>query len=295
MGEKIPATTDEQIAILKKRGCVFGNEDIARETLKYINYFRLVNYFEPFSISKHRYEEGISFEKIMKIYEMDKKLRSILLAALESVEIALRAAVSNYHAIKYGALGYLNASAFGHNHNHRSFLQHIKHLIETNSDRVFVKHYNAKHKGNFPLWVTMELFSFGTLAFFYKDMHSADKKELAAQYYGCSAANLDSWIFCLSELRNYCAHYNRLYGNRFTVIPKTPPEFEPALTDDVWSYIIVLKQVYHNKHGWNEHAAKPLERLIRKNSDVIRLSDLGFPDGWQDLLRFEIEENQSVN
>ena len=61
----------------------------------------------------------------------------------------------------------------------------------------------------------MELFSFGTLAFFYKDMHSGDKKELADRYYGCSSADLDNWLFCLNELRNYCAHYNRLYGNTF--------------------------------------------------------------------------------
>ena len=54
MGEKIPATVDEQIKILRERGCIIKNEDLARETLKYINYYRLSNYFEPFSVSKHQ-------------------------------------------------------------------------------------------------------------------------------------------------------------------------------------------------------------------------------------------------
>ncbi len=54
--DKIPSTISEQIKKLKERGCVIENEDYARETLKYINYFRLSNYFEPFSVSKHRYE-----------------------------------------------------------------------------------------------------------------------------------------------------------------------------------------------------------------------------------------------
>lgn len=286
MAEKIPATINEQIAILKERGCEFEDENAARETLRYINYFRLSNYFEPFSVSKHKYEDGTTFGKIMRIYEMDKKMRSILLAALESVEIALRASVSNFHALKYGAQGYLNGASFGHSHNHKQFLHHIEHLIDSNSDRAFVKHYNAKHSGHFPLWVIMELFSFGTLAFFYKDMHMTDKKELSARYYNCSAACLDSWVFCLSELRNYCAHYNRLYGNRFTVIPKKPADYSAELSNDVWSYIIVLKQLYHNKDNWNERAAKPISRLIRKNADIIRLSDLGFPEDWESLLRF---------
>ena len=91
MREKAPATINEQIKILKQRGCIIDDEKKARDTLKYINYYRLSNYFEPFSVSKHKYEDGTTFEKIMRVYEMDRKLRSVLLAALEEVEIALRA------------------------------------------------------------------------------------------------------------------------------------------------------------------------------------------------------------
>ncbi len=291
MREKIPSTINEQIAKMKERGCVFGDESKARETLKYINYYRISNYFEPFSISKHKYENGTTFEKIMQIYEMDRKLRSVLIAALEEIEIALRAAVSNFHALKYGATGYLNPSSFDRSHNHQSFMARINHLIDCNDEREFVKHYNSKYGGKFPLWVVMELFSFGTLAFFYKDMHSADKKVLANNYYSCSASELDNWMFCLNELRNYCAHYNRLYGNRFPVLPKTPRGFEPELSDDVFGYIIVMKQLYHDKRNWNERVVKPISRMLKKNADAARLSDIGFPEDWETLLAFtDIED-----
>lgn len=286
MREKIPSTIDEQIAKLRERGCVIKNEPFVRETLKYINYFRISNYFEPFSVSKHKYEDGTTFEKILQIYEMDRKLRSILLAALEEVEITLRAAISNYHALKYGALGYLNPSTFDRPHNHQSFISRIKFLIESNEEREFVKHYNTKYDGKFPLWVVMELFSFGTLAFFYKDMQNADKKALANDFFKCSASEMDNWIFCLNELRNYCAHYNRLYGNHFPVMPRTPRGFEPELENDVFGYIIVLKQLYHDRSNWNECVVKPISRLLRKNSDAARLSDLGFPEGWETKIAF---------
>lgn len=284
--DKIPATISEQIAKLRERGCVIKDESYARETLKYINYFRLSNYFEPFSVNKHKYEDGTTFEKIMRIYDMDRKLRSVLIAALEEIEIALRAAVSNFHALKYGALGYLNPNTFTHSHNHKNFISRIDYLVECNEDREFVKHYNAKYSGKFPLWVMTELFSFGTLAFFFKDMHSADKKALANDYYGCSSGEMDNWIFCLNELRNYCAHYNRLYANSFPVEPKTPKDFEPELKADVFGYIIVMKQLYHNKENWNERVVKPIVRMIRNNSDIIRLSDLGFPENWETLIKF---------
>lgn len=286
MREKIPATVDEQLEILRSRGCIIEDEQLARQTLKYINYYRLSNYFEPFSVSKHKYEEGTTFEKILRIYEMDRKLRSILLAALEEIEIALRAAISNSHALKYGALGYLNPSTFAVSHNHQSFMSRINHLVESNSEREFVRHYNAKYNGNFPLWVMCELFSFGTLAFFFKDMHTADKKKLASDYYNCSASELDNWIFCLNELRNYCAHYNRLYGSTFPVIPRTPGDFEPELEPNVFGYIIVMKQLYYNKPNWNERVVKPISRMLRKNEDIARLSDLGFPENWERLIVF---------
>ena len=286
MSEKIPATPNEQIKKLRERGCVINDENLARETLKYINYYRLSNYFVPFSVSKNKYEAGTTFEKILRIYEMDRKLRSILLAALEEVEITLRAAVSNYHALKYGALGYLNPSSFDRAHNHQSFVARINHLIESNEEREFVKHYKKQHEGKFPLWVVMELFSFGTLAFFYKDMHNADKKALANDFFQCSPSELDNWAFCLNELRNYCAHYNRLYGNRFPVLPRTPKDFEPELENDVFGYIIVLKQLYHDKANWNERVVKPISRLLKKNADVARISDLGFPEDWEVKIAF---------
>lgn len=286
MREKAPATINEQIKILKQRGCVIEDEKKARDTLKYINYYRLSNYFEPFSVSKHKYEEGMTFEKIMRVYEMDRKLRSILLAALEEIEIALRAAVSNFHALRYGALGYLNPSCYNVSHNHASFLSRVNHLIESNGEREFVRHYNAKYGGKFPLWVMMELFSFGTLAFFYKDMKTADKKELSDEYYNCSSSELDNWIFCLNELRNYCAHYNRLYGSHFPVVPKTPESFPGELSPDVFGYIIVMKQLFHGKENWNERVVKPISRLLKKNADIIKLSDLGFPEGWETLIGY---------
>jgi abortive infection bacteriophage resistance protein len=286
MSSKIPATVDEQLEKLRQRGCVIEDEAYARETLKYINYYRISNYFEPFSIDKYHYEDGTTFGKIMKIYEMDRKLRSILLAALEEIEIALRAAVSNYHAIKYGALGYLNASTFDYKHNHANFMSKVKHLVEVNDDREFVRHYNSKHGGQFPLWVIMELFSFGTLAFFYKDMHGADKKELANEYYGCTASEMDNWVFCLNELRNYCAHYNRLYGNTFPVEPKTPRCLDINLEPNVFGYIVIMKQLYHDGANWNERVVKPLSRMLKKNSDVIRLEDIGFPDNWEEFIAF---------
>ncbi len=286
--KKLPSTIKQQIDKLRQRGCIIENEKYAEETLKYINYFRLSNYFQPFCVEKDRYEEGTTFENIMRVYEIDRRFRSILIGALEEIEIALRAAISNYHALKYGALGYLNATNFDFRHNHNAFCGKIRHLVEANEDREFVKHYNNKYRGDFPLWVIMELFSFGTLAFFYKDMHNGDKKELADEYYHCSSSELDNWIFCMNELRNYCAHYNRLYGNTFTVDTKPPLERVYELQPNLFGYIMVMKQMYHDPEAWNGRIVKPISKMIKNNSDVIRLSHIGFFEDWEEQITMSI-------
>ena len=52
---------------------------------------------------------------------------------------------------------------------------------------------------------------------------------------------------------------------------------------------MIMKQLYHNRVNWNERIVKPLSRLLKKNEDIIRLSDLGFPEDWAEHIAF-VEE-----
>ena len=62
-------------------------------------------------------------------------------------------------------------------------------------------------------------------------------------------------------------------------------------SDDVEADIMVMKQLYHRHDNWNERIVKPVMRLIRKNADIIRLSDLGFPENWAELIAFAPEKD----
>ena len=52
-----------------------------------------------------------------------------------------------------------------------------------NSRLLFVKHYQTKYMGEFPLWVIMELFTMGMLSRFYSDMLTKDKKLFTSAVY----------------------------------------------------------------------------------------------------------------
>ena len=52
----------------------------------------------------------------------------------------------------------------------------------------------------------IEVFSFGTLSKFYKNMKNVDKK-VVAKSFGIGYTYLESWLESISYVRNICAHY----------------------------------------------------------------------------------------
>ena len=272
---KSPSTVEAQIEKLKSRGCIVEDYEHAVCALSNINYYRLAHYFAVFLETKSRYREGTSFEVVMHIYDFDR---------LEEVEITMRANISNYHALKYGALGYLNEASFDTRHNHKQFLKKIDRLIESNTGEELVTHHMKKYGGAFPLWVIMEFFSFGMLNSFYSDMSTEDKRAIAEKAFGYPYRSVENWLICLSDLRNHCAHYNRLYANRMSVVPKQPPDLERPLSDTVFDYILILKRLYPRSDVWNTSFAVKLALLIDEYDDCVELSHLGFPKNWREYI-----------
>ncbi|MDR1753957.1 MAG: Abi family protein [Eubacterium sp.] len=287
---KQPATIDDQIKKLRERGCVIENEKHAKQVLGAVNYYRLAYYFAPFFVEKGHYKKGTSFEKVLKIYDFDRELRNVLLVALEEIEITIRAICSNYHALKYGALGYKNPDSFDRTHNHRQFISKLERIVESNGDSGIVAHHKGKYGGEFPVWAIVELFSFGMLTHFFRDLKVEDKAAIVEENFSdisISAKHLISWLDCLSDLRNHCAHYNRLYDNRFWLRPKATPEME--FDNTLFSYVFIMKQLHMRRTVWNGVIVEKLKKHFFDYSDVLAPSDFGFSEGWEKELSWKIE------
>ncbi len=119
------STYDELLNKLRDRGCIINNASACIEVLKNIGYYRLSAYFYPFMQEDKTFVEKLSFDKVYRIYEFDRKLRNLLLTALEVIEISLRARLAHFHSEKYGPQGYLNASNFNKKHQSTVFTDKI--------------------------------------------------------------------------------------------------------------------------------------------------------------------------
>ena len=285
MDVKEPKPFEEQLNKLIGRGCEIADYNHALRVINSVNYYRLSAYFLPFKKKDGSYVDGTTFNNVYRIYEFDRKLRGLLFTVIEEIELMLRVQLSYHHAHKYGSLGYMDKDNFNKYHKHEYFIEHINKAIENNKNQLFVKHHLEKYDGKFPTWVIIELFTVGELSFFYSDMHVYDKKEIAKTLFNTTHFNVSSWLLCLTDLRNYCAHYARLYYGLFPAIPQTPKNFPYTLKKRIFDYILVLKFLYPDPIKWKNEFIISLDALILEYSDCIQMEHIGFPENWRQILK----------
>lgn len=281
MAELKKATTyDEQLAILRDRGVVIVDDTFCKQKLEEINYYRLTAYFLPFRKDDGSYLEETSFHTVYRIYEFDRKLRRILFTAVEEIEIYFRAKLAYFHAHKYGPAGYCDPKNFSGKYEAARFRENLDREIKSNSKMLFVKHHLTKYDGQFPIWVVVELFTLGMLSRFYADLTTADKKELSREVYSTTPKNLISWLRCVTDLRNICAHYGRLYFRVFTASPAGFNISEPA-KHRLWGTLLALMSLYPNKDKWNSEILPAIRALFEEYHGDINLHHIAFPEDWE--------------
>ena len=281
-----PATTfKEQVELLEQRGLIITDKDFALDVLSKVNYYRFSAYLLPFKNQESDfYGDKASFNSVYRIYEFDRKLRNLILSAIEPIEILLKTQLAYYHAHKYGAEGFISSGNFENEDWHERFIVEFNQTVRKNNKALFIKHHLENYNGRFPVWVAVEVFSFGMLSKFYSNMKSEDRKHIAKKIFCSGPDHLESWLKCLTYLRNRCAHYMRLYFQKFVVFPKLPRGSYKSNSHKVFDAIFVMKYLYLDRKQWNNGFVRILEALIAEYDSDIQLKYIGFPDNWLELL-----------
>lgn len=278
-------TIEEQIDNLKTNGLVVKDEEYAKKILNDISYFRLIKaYSLNLKVKNGKYYEGVTFEQIVELYLFNANFRQILFPEIEKVEINLRCRIANYFSLKYGPLGYLNESNFENSEYHSEFLNEIEDELRRNYKTPFVKNFRNNYEDSkLPLYALIEVFSFGTLSKFYKNMISSDKKEIA-KLFGVGYTYLESWLESISYVRNICAHYGRIYNAKLTKTPKLYKEYSEAGIGNnrIFGVLICLRQLLIGDSHWNLFVDE-IGMLFDKYEDVD-IKTMGFVENWKRML-----------
>lgn len=89
-----PALTfDEQMDLLRQRGLAIPDADRATRWLQKVSYYRLSAYCLPFKDGE-TFRAGTDFNDVAGLYIFDRKLRLLVLDAIERIEVAIRTAIT---------------------------------------------------------------------------------------------------------------------------------------------------------------------------------------------------------
>lgn len=276
---------EEQIDNLKEIGLIIDDIEYAKSFLNDVSYFRLIKAYSLGLKPKNSdYYKGITFEEIVQLYLFNASFRQLLFAQIEKIEVNLRCRISNYFSIKYGVLGYKNADNFVNGIYYNDFVEDMEKEINRNSKAPFVKNFKTNYEnGDIPFYALVELFSFGTLSKFYKNMKNTDKKAIASSF-GIGYTYLESWIENIAFVRNICAHYGRVYNVNLS---KTPILYKQYIADGisnlrVFATLLCMKHILKNDNHWKDFVDQ-IELLFEKYTSV-KPKLMGFPNNWKELL-----------
>lgn len=87
---KPPLTFEQQANLLSSRGMTGDRAQIV-DRLAVVNYYRLSGYWHTFrQLPEQTFKPNTSFEKVWERYAFDRRLRFLVMDAVERVEVALR-------------------------------------------------------------------------------------------------------------------------------------------------------------------------------------------------------------
>ena len=290
---KSPLTYLQQLQQLKDRGLIIDNDEFVLSKLRTISYYRLSTYWHSFrKIAKggaiaDDFEEGSNFNEVMKLYEFDRRLRLLVMDAIERIEVYVRTLFAYHLGHRYGTFGYTKAANFHPMFGHTSWLETLEQETARSKD-VFIAHYKNKYAGfpTLPIWMVTEVMSLGNLSFGYQGLKHDDKKIISnkfALHYKCLA----DWLHTLTYIRNVCSHHGRLWNRELAIRPNRMRnmDWKPPITprnDRIFYVLLMLRymlQKVQRIDDWIEQCNSLLKPITANRK---WRSAMGIPANWME-------------
>lgn len=263
------------------------------------------------------FKDGVDFSDAINLYLFNKDLSILLLQYISEIEVFLRKALDNFFiSHQKGYFWYLEdcyifqptqdqLRRFHHsNPDYKPPIRRINSIRDKlkkqflESQELHNQHYRNKYKnikhGQFeelpPFWHISELMTLGQL---YEYINSLNVNmfiqnsrinyldELAKEFGATKFKHLLTWVEALREIRNRCAHHNRVFNANYInpTLKDIKLQHAPYKPNRLYGILVVLDAMYFKlKHT---HIKKDLEALIDKYNIEVHLKSCGFPNDWR--------------
>lgn len=303
---KIHKGYDELIDLLLSRGMNVPDRPHAIKKISQVGYYRLSGFWYPCRIP-HITPEGIrtrldqvrpgtSFRAVYNLYLFDKKLRLLIIDALERIEVYVRSVIA--HEIgKISPIGYLDDSLINPKHlkprprgrcsaRNKWLTKHSNEIAKSRED--FIKWHEGKYAG-LPFWVAIEVWDFGLMSKYYAMLKDGYRNKILSRL-GIAAGNgaiFQNWLSAMNVMRNRCAHHSRIWNkvNEPKIMPLPNHAYFQLLNMNTDAYervygMIAVLWLLVKKIGpssnWIRHIADLID--TKPHLPGCNLTAMGFPN-----------------
>ncbi|WP_038912241.1 Abi family protein [Dickeya dadantii] len=299
---KVHKEYDELIDLLLSRGMDIPDRYHAIKKISQVGYYRLSGFWYPCRIPhitpeniRTRLDQvrpGTNFRAVYDLYLFDKKLRLLIMDALERIEVYVRSVIA--HEIgKISPLSYLDDSLINPKHlspssDRRSkwLTKHSNKISESRED--FIKWHEGRYEG-FPFWVVIEVWDFGLMSKYYAMLKDSYRNKILSRL-GIPSGNgaiFQNWLSAMNVLRNRCAHHSRIWNK------VNEPKIMPLPNHPYFKHLHLSNDAYERMYGMIAilwllvKEIGPGSNWIRDIADLIdtkpplpgcNLTAMGFPD-----------------
>lgn len=291
----------------EQRGLDLEDRDRAARYVRHIGYYRLSAYVRSFEEHRDLVRKGTTFDDVLSLYIFDRKLRLLVLDALERIEVATRAAISDHMSLIGGPHWYEDRQHFSNGSKHERLLHEVDDIVRAQlgrpaerpaRDHSFVsalEHYVVTHYGQPrrpPSWLVLEEFSLGSVRALYSNLSRSTDKGVVADSLGLKAPVLESWLLTYQRVRNISAHHGRLWNRGLGVYPAIPKSRSIVWIDDrdlfardawraqrLFPVLVSFQSILHTispGSRWSQRLAD----LLAEHDDVP-LGPMGIPSEWR--------------
>lgn len=318
---KKPLTLEKQAEQLIARGLQADRDELIQR-LRVVNYYRLSGYLYPYRVvddSGRRTDEfapGTTLSLIWQRYNFDRRLRIILLDAIERIEVAVRTRLVYHFALAHGPFGHLNHRNLPGFKQMPVIMRVWENLVaflrfksrplsphevwigklKAEQNRAikaknnFAVHFHKTYGDNhshLPLWMACELMTCDTVLTFANAMERSLVKMVAADF-GFPDDQLLSWTKGLFTLRNACAHHARIWNRVGGATPCVPGNknknphwyLQPRFAPDRIGHVLTVCHFWLGKVSSTSQWRNRLFDLFDEYPD-IPLVEMGIPQNWR--------------
>ena len=314
-------TIDEQIALLKQRGLHISDESMAKKALLGNNYYNIINgYSKYFPMRGDTYTGGTTFDEVTHLYLFDGEIKQAFFRAILAAETHLKSIFAHRFAEQFQNIPYpyLNIACYDVKKalDVVTTIHKLSGIINRKrQDRTSsIYHYLTRYD-NVPIWVLVNHLDFGDLRYMLANSQPRIQNSVAKDLTGFIRQHIQNpstfppevmlaFLANINEMRNVCAHNNRLVGFRCRRDDKywsplhqshnIPPNGNRR---DAYSIYLAL-QCFLSSTEYNI-----LHNTLRKRMNYVSLrlhsitlndilNELGFPDDWNKSVSKMLQQPQ---